>query len=179
MAEKNFMGKIITEVQTVSLATLADQTALKLTQLTLSEDFRILKSEIAAGIINIDDDDSIQGMLLGIANNELTVAEIAAAITAGGPLDRNDRQNAEEASRWVKILSAAEFVQVGNANATRTTQDAIFRNAEGGPIIVSKDRWTYSDPEGWCFFLFNNTGSAMVTGAQARLTAKHFGVWVT
>ncbi len=178
MAE-SYIGKIIIEVQTVSLATLADQTALKFTSLTLTEDFRILKSEIVAGVIGIDDEDVFQGLLFGIANGELTVAEIAAAITAGGPLDRNDRQNAEEASRWVKVLSAARPNTANNAASAHSVIPLMFPNPEGGPMIVSKDRWTYSDPEGWSFFVFNNTGSPMVTGAQARLTAKHFGVWVT
>lgn len=175
----SFMGKIITEVQVIALGTLADQTALKFSALVLKEDFRILKSEIVAGIVELDDEEIIQGMLFGICNGELTVAEIAAAVVAGGPLNRNDRGKSEDASRWAKVLSAAQFNGVGHPNTTRTTWDAQFPNEHGGPIIISKDRWTYSDPEGWNFFVFNNTGSAMITGATARLTAKHFGVWVT
>ncbi len=174
----DFLGKIITEVQTVALATLADQSALALSQLTLSEDFRILKSEIAAGIINLDDDENVQGLLFGMANGELSDAEIAQAIVAGGPLDRNDRLAAERASRYVKILSQAEMHFQGH-NSGRTTVDAIFRGEGGAPIIVNKPRWTFSDPEGWVFFVFNNSGSAMATGATVRMTAKHFGVWVT
>ncbi len=174
---KSFMGNIMTEVQTIALGALADQAAIKFSSLTLTEDFRILKSEIVAGIVSLDDDEAIQGLLFGICNGELSVAEIAAAITAGGPLDRNDRANAEEASRWVKVLSAAEYHNVGH-NSGRTVVDARFPNETGGPVIVSKDRWTYSDPEGWNFFVFNNTGSVLITGATGRLTAKHYGVWV-
>lgn len=177
-AKVDYLGKIITQVQTVALLTLADQAALALDQITISEDFRILKSEICAGIINLDDDENVQGLLFGIANGELSDAEIAQAITSQGPLDRNDRLAAERASRWVKILSTAEVMFQGH-NSGRTTIDAIFKNQNGGPIIESKDRWTYSDPEGWVFFVFNNSGTALATGATARMTAKHFGVWVT
>ncbi len=174
----DFLGKIITEVQTVALSTLADQAALSLSQLTLSEDFRILKSEIAAGIINLDDEENAQGLLFGMANGELSDTEIAQAIVAGGPLDRNDRLAAERASRYVKILSSFKWSSVGHPNTTRTSADGIFEGEGGSPIIVNKPRWTFSDPEGWVFFIFNNTGSALTTGATVRMTAKHFGVWV-
>ncbi len=178
MAEKNFMGKIITEVQTVAIDTLADQSAVKFTTLTLQEDFRILRSEINALFHSIDDTDNVAGLLFGIANNELSINEIENVIVAQGPLDRNDRGNAEEASRWVKILSGAVVQTIGSTVSAATVVQGHFPNETGGPMIISKDRWTYNDPEGWCFFLFNNTGSGMIGSGVGRLTAKHFGVWV-
>ncbi len=57
MAKFAEIGQIIREIQIVALATLADQAAIKFSGLTLTEDFRILKSEIAAGVISLDDDD--------------------------------------------------------------------------------------------------------------------------
>ncbi len=175
---KKFDGAIIREVQTISLATLADQAAIGFSVLTLSEDFRILKSEIVAGVVNVDDEDDVVGLQLGIANGELSAAEIAQCLVSQGPVDRNDRAAREESERWVKILSAAEGVGFDESTAA-TVRTAIFKGEMGGPVITSKDRWTYSDPEGWQFFIFNNTGSAMITGATARLTATHYGVWVT
>ncbi len=176
--KKKFDGAIIREVETIALATLADQAAIGFSVLTLSEDFRILKSELAAGIVNLDDEENTPGLVLGIANGELSATEIAQALVAQGPVDRNDRLAKERADRWVKVLSQAEPVNVGPVSG-RTTHDAIFKNENGGPVLVSKDRWTYSDPEGWQFFIFNNTGSALATGATARLLATHYGVWVT
>ncbi len=177
MSFKDSKAVIVTEIQTVALGTLADQAALKFTQLTLVEDFRILKSEIVALVVGIDDNDLVAGLLFGIANNNLTVAEIAEAITVQGPLNRNAREEHEQTGRWVKILSAAETLPRG-PQSTLGTETVVFRGAGGEPMIISKDRWTYANPEGWCFFLFNNTGSAFATGAIARLSAKHFGVWV-
>ncbi len=175
---KKFDGSIITEVQTIALSTLADQAAIKYTQLTLEEDFRILKSEIFAGFNEADEDDNLSGLLFGIANNNLTVAQIAEAITAQGPLGRDSVTPKEHANRWVKVLSQAITLPQGASNA-QTGIQGIWPGEGGSPMITSKDRWTYSDPDGWCFFVFNNTGSALATGAKARLTAKHFGVWVT
>ncbi len=179
MAKKQFDGAIIREVQTISLSTLADQAAIAFSVLTLSEDFRILKSELTAGIRGLDDEDISQGLLLGIANGELSAAEIAACLTSGGPLDRNDRANQETAERWVKILSSLEMNYPNNTASAKTQVDGIFKGEGGSSVIVSKDRWTYSDPEGWQFFIFNNTSNSLVTGAQARLQATHYGVWVS
>ncbi len=178
MGKKKFDGTIIREIQTVSLGTLADQAVIKLTSLTLGEDFRILKSEITAGIVGFDDDSRMSGIILGIANNELTVAQIAEALQVNGPLNRNDSQGHERGSRWVKVLSQARL-ETRSPNAATGVTDLIFPGEGNSPIIESKDRWTYSDPEGWCFFVLNNTGSVMVTGAQCRLLATHFGMWVT
>ncbi len=174
---KDGTGVIIREVQTIALATLANQTAIKFSSNTLTEDFRMLKSEIAAGINTMDDAEVAQGLLLGICNGELSVTEISECILADGPEDRNDRAGYEAATRWVKVLSQAEIQAVPEA-AVKGTYEMIFRGENGGPLIVSKDRWTYSNPEGWDFFIFNNTGSALVTGSTARLYAQHFGVWV-
>ncbi len=177
MMVKKFDGVIITEVQTVALGTLADQAAIELTSLTLAEDFRILRSEIFAGAINFDDNEELQGLLFGIVNGALTAPLIANAVVAGGPLNRNDRLNIELAERWVKVLSQATPVTQGNLS-DRTNQSCMFRGEGNSPLITSKDRWTYQASEGWSFFVFNNTGSALTTGATARVTAKHFGVWV-
>lgn len=174
----DFLGKIITEVQTLALGTQADQDALAMSQLTLSEDFRILKTEVQGIVVDFDDSPPIVGLMLGIANGELSNTEIAQAVTAQGPLDRNDRTAAERASRFVKIVGAAVPVPV-HVSSSATKQNCYFAGKDGGPIITFNPRWTFSDPEGWVWFIFNNTGSAMVTGATARLIAKHFGVWVT
>ncbi len=160
-------GVIIRELQSVALTTLANVTAIKLSQLTLAEDFRILKSEIFAkvgGLTAGEGDD----LIFGIANNALSVAEIAAAIVLDGPLNRNDPQH-EESMRNVKLLSFAD--------QSLSNVDRAFNGDSGGPMITSKHRWTYNNPEGWCFFVFNN-GSALTTGATAVAIATHYGVWV-
>ncbi len=166
-------GVIIRERQTIALGGLADDAAIKLSQLTLSEDFRMLKSEVICVVNNLA---TLQGtgLVLGIANNELSVAEIAAAILINGPLDRNDRDGHEKAMRNVKLVSSLMEPGEDSSNVER-----MFRNGAGGPITEVKHRWTYSNPEGWCWFIFNGTGAAITTGASVELIATNYGVWVS
>ncbi len=153
----------------MALSTLAPNTAIKLSSLTLVEDFRILKSEIFAkvgGLTAGEGDD----LLFGIANGELSNAEIAEAIVTDGPLNRNDREGHERAMRNVRLLSFA--------SQELTNVDRAFQGETGGPMVISKHRWTYSNPQGWAFFVFNN-GSALTTGATAAAIATHYGLWVS
>ncbi len=172
MSKFSETGVIIRERQTIALGGLADDAAIKLSALVMEEDFRMLKSEIMCVINNLTTLEG-QGLYLGIANNELTVAEIAAAIVTGGPLNRNDRGTVETAMRNVKLFAAL----AAQAFATQVERQMV--NESGGPLITIKHRWTYSDPEGWCWFVFNGTGAALTTGASVELTATSFGVWVT
>ncbi len=177
---KKFDGEIIRQVAVISdLGALADQAALKFGDLTIEEDFRILRTEQTCCIVGLDDlIPGANGLLMGICNGELSVAEIAAALGINGPVNRNDRDKHEKAGRWVKVLSAL-VLQNPTSTSTRTVVDGIFLNETGGPIIVSKDRWTYSDPEGWSYFIFNNSGTALQAGAKVRSQETHYGVWVT
>ncbi len=161
---------IIRESAVIALGTLANETAIKVgSGVSLTEDFRILKSEICAFVKGLTAGEG-EGLILGIANNEMAVAELAGAITVDGRADRNDRSGKEAAGRWVKLLSMID-PRIGDLRA-------VFKNKAGGPIIVSKDRWTYSDPEGWTFFVYN-ASTALTTGATAIVVATHYGVWVT
>ncbi len=170
-------GEIIREESFVTLSTLGNITAIKFDNPSITEDFRITKSEVICNVLGIDDSQDPSGLVLGLANNELSVAEIVECIRANGPLDRNDRVNHEEAFRWVKLLSTGVTESLGPGSGL-TTVAAKFPNEHGGPIIEVVAPWTYSDPEGWCFFIYNNTGFAMTDGAQGRLLATHYGVWV-
>ncbi len=178
--KKKFDGNIIREVQTVNTAGLVDQAAIKFSALTLVEDFRILRTELGATGKNVDDQQpNIAGLAIGICNGELTAGEIAACLTAGGALNANDASRRDEANTWAKILGYASWQVNANPQNTLTFNDVVFLNESGGPIIVSKDRWTYNNPEGWAFFLWNNCGAPIVDTAtpQFRLQATHYGMW--
>ncbi len=108
--------------------------------------------------------------MLGICNGELSVAEIAEALTVDGPGDRNDRVNQEQAERAVWII--------GTPDATGGGTQFNLKGQNGSTIIEWKKRWTFSDPEGWDFFIFN-LGTALTTGGNANLLATNYGVWVT
>ncbi len=166
---KDGKGAMIREISEVNLLTLGDNSAIKSDALAITEDFRILKSEIFAHISGLTAGEGA-GLLFGICSGELSAAEIAAAIDIDGPLDRNDRGSVETAERWVKLLSGIDLRLAETVGW--------FRNEVGGRKIVSTDRWTYSNPEGWDWFVYNMGGAGLTTGATFRVTATHYGVWV-
>ncbi len=166
---KSGKGTIIREHVDETLGTLGADTALLLSDLILTEDFRLMKSELFAIISGLSVGEGA-GLLIGIANGELTVAEIKAAIEADGPLDRNDRAREELAMRFVKLF--AQFVP--NSQGT----SGHFEGEGGSPMIVVKPRWTFSNPEGWNYFVYN-AGPALTTGSSLTIVSSNFGVWLT
>ncbi len=171
---KDNKGAIIRENTTIALSTLAANTAIKVdgAALTLVDDFRMMKSLIFSNVTGLTGGEG-EGLLLGLANGELSVAEIVECINASGPLNTNDRLRQERAERAVWLIGAYES---NNADATGT--EGTFRGDNGGPMIVHKLPWTFANPEGWDFFIIN-TGSTLQTGASVRVTATHYGVWVS
>lgn len=163
-------GAMIRErIVSSALGALANSAAVIVNGLTLQEDFRLLKSEMFVNITALTGGEA-SGLIFGIANGELTIAEIEEAIEANGPLDLNDRLLKERATRNVKLLAGQ------GTDRAESTQER-FVNDEGGPKIVSKHRWTYSNPEGWNYFVYN-TGGSLTTGGLLHVTATHFGLWL-
>ncbi len=169
---KDGKGVIIREAPTVALATLAADTALVMGKnVTLAEDFRMLKSKIRGTLKGVTTGELEAGLMLGIANGQLTAAQIKASLEANGPNDRSDRASIELAERYVQLIG--EFRGVNNNDS-----EIGLMGDEGGPVVVIKPRWTFSDPESWQFFIWNN-GAAPTTGASVVLQVVHYGVWVT
>ncbi len=164
---KNNTGAILRSKEAVVLLTLAADTAILFgSGITIGEDFRILKSETVAFVEGLTSGDG-DGLMLGMANGDLSVTEIAECLLVDGPTDRNDAVKNERAMRAVWIIGGINDLQHN------------FRGKEsGGNIIVHKPRWTFSDPEGWNYFIFN-AGLALTTGSTAKLISTIFGVWVT
>jgi len=167
---KNGTGAILRTKETVGLATLAADAAIKLTSgITPKEDFRMLKAEIIAHVEGITTLEGT-GLMIGIANGDLSVTEIAEAILADGPNDRNDRVKQEKAERFVKTfgLLDKQLSQTGGN----------FVGKGGDRVLEVKPRWTFSDPEGWDLFIFNN-GNTLTTGATVELIATYYGLWLS
>ena len=165
---KNNTGAIVREHQTQALGALGADTVIKIGGVSITEDFRILKSIVAAHCTGLTDREGA-GLLLGIANGELSVTEIKECLEADGPVDRNDALGSEHAERQAHIVGQLDF------------QDAIagvFKGEMGGSPITDKFRWTYSDPEGWDWFIYNS-GPILTTGGSATVVATNYGVWVT
>ncbi len=161
---KDGTGAIIRERIVIVTGTLASATAILSTSGgvgAMQEDFRILKSEITVQVENSVGDESV---MIGLANGELSIGEIAQCLNVDGPVDRNDRLAVEQAERAVWTICNA-------GNASRLPND--------GLPIEFKPRWTFSDPEAWNFFAFNQSETALGTSMTVTMIVKHFGVWVT
>lgn len=164
---KDGKGAIIYENAQIALSTLADAAAIKQTSGgiggNLGEDFRILKTEYSVFVEGFTNDEG--PITFGIADNELSVTEIAETLNLLGPLARNDRDGQEKSERAV--------FEYGQVMANSSVQGGVEPRHEKTP------RWTFSDTDGWTWFAYNDSGAALTTGTILRIRAKHFGVWVT
>jgi len=165
---KDGKGQIVRQADIITLATLADATALlqdNTSNLTLVEDYRILKLDYHVGLNEViaDGDGPIY---FGICDGELTITEIAEQLVQTGPLSRNDNARTEQSLRpiWILEVFGPEKQGGGRPNWRQGTKNL---------------RWTFSDPQGWNFFAFNQSGGVLVTGNVLRFRAESYGVWVT
>ncbi len=168
---KDGKGAIVrSQVAGGALGALGSSDAVAFASITLGEDFRVLKSIVYATIDSLTA--SEQGLFgLYMCNGALSAAEVEEAIEADGPTDRNDANSRERAERQVHLIGVAR----------KTDAAAVFiqfESPEGGLIMTDKFRWTYSDPEGWLWAIYN-MGTGITTGATLQLRATHYGVWVT
>ncbi len=165
---KDGKGQIITERSVITLGALANGVAIKQTApLAISDDFRVLKSEYSMGFTGHTGGEGPLDVYL--CNNDLSVASIADAIDAQGPLNKSDRDLDERAMRAVHLI--------GTMQIPGTTGHVIGADNQHG-VIEDKHPWTYTKGVGWTLAAHNNSGSTLTTGTVIRFSAKHFGVWV-
>ncbi len=172
---KDKKGAIIREADVISLGTLANASAVKQTSpLAITDDFRIIKSEYAAALTVLGAVDDLP-IHLYLVNDDLSVADIASAIVAQGPLNRSDRDRDEAAMRFVKYIGS--FMARDSAPVVGGDYPLLGPQGQQGQVSETI-RWTFSKGTGWSLAAFNNSGGALVTGAVVRFVATHYGVWV-
>ncbi len=165
---KDGKGVIIKESRPQVLGALANAvTILVGTKLDTLERFRILKTEVFATVTGLTSGEGT-GLLFGLADGDLTLAEIDASIEADGPLGPNDQQGEEVSMRPVWIMGAID---------RETGTEAIFENEQGGHKLTLNPRWTFARSKGWNWFVYN-LGATITTGATINCRMKSFGVWV-
>lgn len=163
---KNNRGVIIREDLNQVLGALGSGTGILVAggKVAITEDFRLMKSHIYAIIHGLTAGEGIHSLLLGIANADLSLAEIEEALELNGPQQKSDRIETEKAERYVEIIGRFVGDDVGT---TRLHLDRKF-----------KAKWSFMSDEGWVFFVYNQDGAALTTGATVRIKCKHFGVWL-
>ncbi len=131
--------------------------------ITLAEDFRILRMDYwvdygpqAAGDI----------ILFGVADGALTAAEIEEALEARAG-DSNDVPETEQSMRAVWPLEIMGENSAGSGSPSLGTKGSINL------------KWTFKDPDGWTFWLYNtDSANPLTTGSKLSVITKIFGVWV-
>ncbi len=177
---KDGKGVIIHEQRTQAIGTLASDTDLLIgTKLAMTDHFRMLRAEVNAVISGGTAAAAEQsGMLLGLAEGSLTIAQINECLEVNGPVSRSSRVPEEQSNRPVWLIGAFERSDIGDT-IWNLVPLAGFADEKGGTHgVVVKPRWTFGDEGvGWNWFLRNN-GPAPTTGANVRIMTKDFGVWV-
>lgn len=151
-----------------SLDSLAAGTVVKSNALTMTEKFRLISiKEFFFSVQGLTGDESVH---VGIASNELSVAEIKDAIEAQGPVGRDDYGAMADAELPVWILGQYS-AKDGSAPAAATIG--------GNNVPIEKTiRWTFGD-SGFVVFWYNHTNANFSAGTQiGRFYGKFFGVWV-
>ncbi len=131
------------------------------------EDFRILKMDYFVGLqpaqaIVVQDGP----LLFGVASGHLLAAEIEEAIESI-LLNRGGVPEGEQAMRPVWPLEV--FVM---HDPDQGPQSDLTRKGSFNP------KWTFTNPDGWRYWVYNMTGGAIITGSTISLITKSFGVWV-
>lgn len=124
----------------------------------LTEDFRLLKVE---GAIDIQGLAAGEMCVVGLADGQLTAAEIQECLAAF-PVNPNDYPAIERSHRPVFLLGYAAGIKNDGHNLVEFEKTI---------------RWTFSNPDGWMFFLFN-PGANHAGALTYILLSKAYGVWV-
>ncbi len=133
----------------------------------LEEDFRILKCEYMMAIAPAQAITVLDGpIVIGFAAANLSAAEIEECIEAV-PVNRGDIL-LEKTMRpvWPLEIMVFEDPDTGNSGA-------FVRKGSFNP------KWTFQNPDGWVWWIYNLSTAALTTGSLLSIFAKYFGVWVS
>ncbi len=113
---KDGKGAIIRESRVQLLGALAESSAIFIgTKLAMVDRFRMLKAKMIGTLNGLTAGES-NGLLLGLADGSLSLAEVEATFEIEGPLTRFDVQKTDEAERPVWMIGVAE----GGSSGTET-----------------------------------------------------------
>ncbi len=147
----------------ITLATLADNAVIKNTSpAILTEDLYMISTEIVVSLQGITVGEG--AIIFGMADNDLTVAEIAENLTTD-QLDPNDIIARERARRPVRVLGIFS-AEVAN------------RALNSGMPLKKRIKLTFGSAKGFCFFAFNRSGASLTTGAVISIDGVLYGRWL-
>ncbi len=169
---KENKGAILREAVVATLLGMVHHTAVFFTGgIVLTNDsFRMLKA-ILAGSVNGLTAGQGEGLYVGIAQGDQSVAEIAATLVLDGPVAARLTDISDVAEKPVWLIAGFD-----TQKSTTGTRGSLV-GANGGKLATGTQQWTYPKGVGWNYFMWNE-GLALTTGASATMTVTEFGVWV-
>ncbi len=166
---KDGQGQIIYDSVSTDMTNLATLTAFVIGgryDATLVEDFRLLRVDYYIGIQPAQAVTLLNGpILVGLAAGNLTATGIGQAIEAA-PLDAVSI-DLELSNRAVWPLEVMMINDADLGDISGLTVKGTFN-----------PRWTFQNPHGWQWFVYNMGTGALATGSVINITAKCFGMWV-
>ncbi len=168
---KDGKGTIIKESVSIVLGALGQQDVVVGAGPVITEDFRIIKTEVWGAITGLTSAEA-DGLYLGIANGDLNAGEIEESLEANGPLFPGQAVEQERAGRLTKMLG--QFIPASAANDL----SRMLVGPDGGAPVSKTIRWTFGKSQGGWNWFVHNVGTVLTTGATLRLSAVHYGVWV-
>ncbi len=172
---KDGKGAIVKEDTTLTLGALAVDDLVGVDSAVLLDmDFRILRSDITAVVRGITSLEG-QGLILYMTQGILTTAESEVNIEQNGPVRLGEKIAEEVASRWVRRVGIS-------TGPTVNETERVFRNKYNGGLLEIEPRWTFrrgrtAAEGGWNWAVYNS-GVGLTTGANVKILATHYGVWV-
>ncbi len=156
--------EILKDLSTQAIGTLAQGVALAInvTHATgLLADF--LMKRVTAEVL-INDFDSLDTLIVGMARGDATVTEIKAAIE----LTQLERDLQSQANVRVVLHETVRFVAESG-----TDNKAMIEASLGGGKGIP-----FEKGDGWQWFAYNHGANDQVAGAIALLQATYYGVWL-
>ncbi len=167
---KDKAGVIIYDAVEVDIGALNAQDASNLASRNggnMVEDFRMLRMDYwmaikpAQAVVVLDGP-----IIVGVSHGDLTGAEVEEALESIVLGNDNIVAN-EQAMRPVWPLEVFIIPDADSADNATLVRKGTF-----------KPRWTFPNPAGWRWWVYNNSDAQLVTGTNLNILAKCFGVWL-
>ncbi len=167
---KDGKGQILYDYVPITLSTLSTKDVISApSDNSLTEDFRILKTEYWIQWTPALTDGFEGPVVIGMAAGGLTSAEIEEALEAR-PSDTSDYPAIEQVMRPVWPLVNSMFFADGAAGFTASMAQPLHG--------TFNPKWTFPNPDGWVWWVYNQGSIVLATGGSMFIFAKHWGVWV-
>ncbi len=158
---KNFA--VIPQDPTITLGTLADDTVILGSQLTLQQDISYKSCDVEISVRNQTPGEG--PVLVGLAAPQLTIVEIEEAVDAV-PVSQQDYPAIEHARRPVRVIGSFPSI-----TADELLSQGQYRRRIRLPMTCLNDGFLPT------FFAYNRSGGPLTTGGIILINAKHYGTW--